>query len=155
MKILIIFFILTALNVVLSTVKSIITVKGSPAIAALINAGYYGFYNLVLVYSVAEFSIYWKMAITFICNLIGVWLVKWLEQKARKDKLWEIRATVPKKYFQAVHFDLRDIPHSYIDIEKYVIFNFYCATQKESKKVKEIINQYEARYFVSESRGEL
>lgn len=155
MKILIIFFILTALNVILSTVKSLITVKGSPLIAALVNAGYYGFYNLVLIYSVADFSIYWKMAITFICNLIGVWLVKRLEQKARKDKLWEIRATVPKKYFSAVHYDLRDIPHSYIDIEKYVIFNFYCATQKESKKVKDIVNQYEARYFVTESRGEL
>lgn len=155
MKILIIFFILTALNVILSTVKSLITVKGSPLIAALVNAGYYGFYNLVLIYSVADFSIYWKMAITFICNLIGVWLVKRLEQKARKDKLWEIRATVPKKYFSAVHYDLRDIPHSYVDIEKYVIFNFYCATQKESKKVKDIVNQYEARYFVTESRGEL
>lgn len=152
MNILIVFFILTILNVILSTIKSIITVKGNAAVAALVNAGYYGFYNLVLIYSVADFSIYWKMAITFICNLIGVFLVKWLEAKSRKEKLWKVEATIPHKYLEAVHLDLADIPHSYIDIEKYAIFNFYCATQKESAKVREIIKQYEAKYFVSETK---
>lgn len=154
MNILIIFFILTILNVTLSTFKSLVTIKSSPAIAALVNAVYYGFYNVVLVCTVADFSIYWKMAITFVCNLIGVWLVKWLEEKARKDKLWEVRATIPSKYADAVHFDLKqiDIPHSYIDIEKYYIFNIYCATQKESAGVKNILNQYDAKYFVTEGK---
>lgn len=151
-NILIIFFILTILNVTLSTIKSIVTIKSSPAIAALVNAGYYGFYNVVLIYTVADFPMWQKVTITFICNLIGVFLVKWLEVKARKDKLWRVEATIPHKYFDAVHFNLRDIPHSYIDIEKYVIFNFYCATQKESKKVKDILSQYDAKYFVTESK---
>lgn len=155
MNILIIFFILTILNVILSTIKSLVTIKAGPAVAAIVNAGYYAFYSLVLIYTVADFSIYWKMAITFVCNLIGVFIVKWLEAKSRKDKLWRVEATVPRKYLEAVHFDLRDIPHSYIDIEKYAIFNIYCATQKESAKVKSIINQYDAKYFVAESRGEL
>lgn len=154
-NLLLIFFVLTILNVILSTIKSIVTIKASPIVAAVVNAGYYAFYNAVLIYSVADFSLYWKMAITFICNLFGVWIVKYLEQKARKDKLWEVRATIPHKYIEAVHFDLKDIPHSYIDIEKYGIFNIYCATQKESAKVKDILSQYGAKYFVTESRGEL
>lgn len=152
MDILIIFFILTILNVILSTVKSIITVKGSPAVAAMVNAFYYGFYNVVLIYTVADFPMWQKVAITFTCNLVGVFIVKWFEAKSRKEKLWKVEATVPHKYLEAVHFDLKEIPHSYIDIEKYAIFNFYCATQKESAKVKEIIKQYDAKYFVSETK---
>lgn len=152
MNILITFFILTILNVILSTVKSIITVKGSPIVAAIVNAIYYGFYNVVLIYTVADFPMWQKVAVTFICNLIGVFIVKWFEAKSRKEKLWKVEVTVPHKYLKAVHFDLREIPHSYIDIEKYAIFNFYCATQKESTKVKEIIKQYDAKYFVSETK---
>lgn len=152
MNILIIFFILTILNVILSTVKSIITVKGSPVVAAMVNAFYYGFYNVVLIYTVADFPMWQKVVITFTCNLIGVFIVKWFEAKSRKEKLWKVEATVPHKYLEAVHFDLKEIPHSYIDIEKYAIFNFYCATQKESAKVKEIIKQYDAKYFVSETK---
>lgn len=152
MNILIIFFILTILNVILSTVKSIITVKGSPVVAAMVNAFYYGFYNVVLIYTVADFPMWQKVVITFTCNLIGVFIVKWFEAKSRKEKLWKVEATVPHKYLEAVHFDLKKIPHSYIDIEKYAIFNFYCATQKESAKVKEIIKQYDAKYFVSETK---
>lgn len=152
MNILITFFILTILNVILSTVKSIITVKGSPIVAAIVNAMYYGFYNVVLIYTVADFPMWQKVAVTFICNLIGVFIVKWFEAKSRKEKLWKVEVTVPHKYLKAVHFDLREIPHSYIDIEKYAIFNFYCATQKESTKVKEIIKQYDAKYFVSETK---
>lgn len=152
MDILIIFFILTILNIILSTVKSIITVKGSPAVTAMINAFYYGFYNVVLIYTVADFPMWQKVAITFTCNLVGVFIVKWFEAKSRKEKLWKVEATVPHKYLKAVHLDLKDIPHSYIDIEKYAIFNFYCATQKESVKVKEIIKQYDAKYFISETK---
>lgn len=152
MDILLIFTILTIVNVIFSTIKSIATVKASPAVASLINGLYYGYYNIVLLYTVADFPMWQKVVITFICNLIGVFIVKWLEVKARKDKLWQVQVTVPRKYLVAVHMDLKNIPHSYIDIEKYAIFNIYCATQKESNTVKQIVNQYQAKYFVTESK---
>lgn len=80
--------------------------------------------------------------------------VKWVEELARKEKLWKIEMTVPTKYRAAVDFDLRDIPHSYIEISnKHTLFNFYCATQAESKKVKDIVAQYGAKYFVAESKN--
>lgn len=152
MDILLIFTILTIVNVIFSTIKSIATVKASPVVASLINGLYYGYYNIVLLYTVADFPMWQKVVITFICNLIGVFIVKWLEVKARKDKLWQVQVTVPRKYLVAVHMDLKNIPHSYIDIEKYAIFNIYCATQKESNTVKQIVNQYQAKYFVTESK---
>lgn len=157
MNILMIFTILTIINVIFSTIKSIATVKASPAVASLVNGLYYGYYNIVLLFTVAEFPLWQKVIVTALCNFVGVYIVKWIENKMRKDHLWKVEATVPHGFIKAVHdiMDMKDIPHSYIDIEKYGIFNIYCATQKESAIVKHILSQYNAKYFVSESRGEL
>lgn len=157
MNILLVFTILTIVNVIFSTIKSIATVKASPAVASLINGLYYGYYNVVLLFTVAEFPLWQKVVVTALCNFVGVYVVKWIENKIRKDRLWKVEFTVPRAYLESVDFDLKqvDIPHSYVDIEKYAIFNAYCGTQAESTIVRGIVEQYNAKYFVSESRGEL
>ena len=153
-KLLITFIILNIFNVIIQTVKSIATVKCGKAVASVVNAVAYGLYTIVTVYLLCDLDLWLKALIVAACNLIGVYVVKLFEEKARKDKLWKVEATVPAKYTNAVHFDLKDVPHSYIEgIGNYTIFNFYCATQKDSAKVKDIINQYEAKYFVSESKN--
>lgn len=150
----ILFFVLTIINVIFSTIKSIVTINGSPFVASFISALYYGYYNIVLIYTVADFPLWQKVAVTFICNLIGVYIVKWAEARARKDKLWKVELTVPTKYKDAIDFDLHDVPHSYIELsDKHTLFNFYCATQVDSAKVKAIADDYEAKYFVAESKN--
>lgn len=152
-NILIIFTTLTIINVIFSTIKSILTVKGSPLIASLINGLYYGYYNIVILYTVADFPLWQKVVVTTLCNIVGVFVVKYIEKRARKDKLWKVEATIPGEYTEAVHSALKEIPHSYIkDVGNYTLFNFYCATQKDSLKVKQVINLYGAKYFVSESK---
>ena len=155
MNTILLFALCTAVNVILSTIKSILTVKGGKLSASFINALTYGFYSYVIVLTSADGMPIWlKMAITAICNFVGVYLVKWIEEKARKDKLWKVELTVPTKYTNTIDFDLHDVPHSYIELsDKHTLFNFYCATQKESAKVKAITNQYEAKYFVAESKN--
>lgn len=155
MNTILLFALCTAVNVILSTIKSILTVKGGKFSASLINAITYGFYSYVIVLTSADGMPIWvKMAITAVCNFVGVYLVKWIEEKARKDKLWKVELTVPTKYTNTIDFDLHDVPHSYIELsDKHTLFNFYCATQKESAKVKAIANQYEAKYFVAESKN--
>ena len=155
MNTILLFALCTAVNVILSTIKSILTVKGGKLSASFINALTYGFYSYVIVLTSADCMPIWlKMAITAVCNFIGVYLVKWIEEKARKDKLWKVELTVPTKYTNIIDFDLHDVPHSYIKLsDKHTLFNFYCATQKESAKVKVIANQYEAKYFVAESKN--
>lgn len=155
MNTILLFALCTAVNVILSTIKSILTVKGGKLSASFINALTYGFYSYVIVLTSADGMPIWlKMAITAVCNFIGVYLVKWIEEKARKDKLWKVELTVPTKYTNIIDFDLHDVPHSYIKLsDKHTLFNFYCATQKESAKVKSIANQYEAKYFVAESKN--
>lgn len=96
MNMLILFSLLTIVNVVFSTIKSIVTIKSGKTVAALISAGYYGYYNIVLIYTVADFPLWQKVVVTFLANLIGVWIVKWGEEKARKDRLWKVEATINK-----------------------------------------------------------
>lgn len=149
----ILFVILSIVNVILNTIKSIVTVNGGKLSAALINAITFFVYTYVIIYTNCELPMFTKALITAIVNFIGVYAVKWIEEKARKDKLWKVEMTIPTEYTNAVDFDLRDVPHSYITISpKHTLFNFYCATQKESQKVKDIANQYEAKYFVAESK---
>ena len=153
MKLLIIFIGLSILNVILNTIKSIVTVNGGKQSAAIINAITFFVYTYVIIYTNCELPMFLKAVITAVTNYIGVYVVKLIEEKSRKDKLWKVEATIPKEYTNAVDFDLKDVPHSYIEgIGKYTIFNFYCATQKDSTKVKDIINQYNAKYFVSETK---
>lgn len=157
-ELLLVFVGLSIVNVVFSTIRSIITINGDKTVASLISGAYFAFYNVMMIYTVADFPMWQKCLITFICNVVGVWLVKWGEEKARKDKLWKVEATIPNQGLSAYDDDclieLRNanIPINYIDVNKYILINCYCATQTESKIVKEILNKYNAKYFVSESK---
>lgn len=156
MKLLIIFIVFNALNVIIQTVKSIATIKCGKTVAALINAIAYGLYTYIVVLTVCDLPLWQKMLIVATCNFVGVFIVKWVEEKARKDKLWKIEATVLRGWTQKLHreLDQADIPHNYLEnVGKYTLFNLYCATQKQSQKAKEIMANYEAKYFVSETKN--
>ena len=153
-KFLLTFVILSIINVVFSTIRSLVTINGTKLSASLLSGAYFAFYNVMMIYTVADFPMWQKCLITFICNVVGVWLVKWGEEKARKDKLWKVEATVKPHFAKHVieYCQSAEIPFSYIDIEKYILFNFYCATQKESAIVKHLLDKYHAKYFVAESK---
>ena len=154
MKLLIIFIVLNIANVIIQTVKSIATVKCGKAVAAIVNAVAYGLYTIVTVYLMCELDLYLKAGIVALCNLVGVYVVKLIEEKARKDKLWKVEATVLPSQAEWLISRLTEqyIPFNYIDVEKYVIFNIYCATQNESSIAKAHLDVANAKYFVSESK---
>lgn len=153
-QLLTLFIVLSILNVILNTIKSIVTVKGSPFVASLVNGLTFFVYTYVIIFTNCELNMHLKAIITAVVNIIGVYIVKLIEEKARKDKMWKIEMTIPTQYLEAVDYDLAEIPHNYIKIsEKHTLFNFYCATQKETIKVKEIVNQYGAKYFISETKN--
>ena len=82
-KLLLIFIILNITNVIIQTVKSLVTVKCGKTAAALINAVAYGLYTVVVIYTVCELPLYLKALIVAICNLVGVYVVKLIEERAR------------------------------------------------------------------------
>lgn len=158
MELLIIFIVLNILNVIIQTVNSIATVKCGKVAAAVVNALAYGLYTIVTVYMMCELDLWLKAGIVALCNLVGVYVVKLIEEKARKDKVWKVECTIPANQVERLKFILHqyadDIPYNYIDIQKYYIFNFYCATQTQSTTVKTLLEQcnFEVKYFVSESK---
>lgn len=111
-RLVLIFIVLNIVNVILQTVKSIATVKCGKTMAALVNAIAYGLYTIVLVYTVCNLPLMLKAIVVAVCNLVGVYVVKLIEERTRKDKLWKVEATVDSKYTQSLHETLNnsDIP---------------------------------------------
>lgn len=154
MNMLILFSFLTIINVVFSTIKSIVTIKSGKTVASLISAGYYGYYNVVLIYTVADFPLWQKVVVTFLANLIGVWLVKWGEEKARKDKLWLVKITIPVNYSDIIKKELNNnnISFTYYDINKYFVFDCFCENQKNTKIVSTLCKKYQGKIFATENK---
>lgn len=156
MTFLITFIVLSIINVIFSTVRSITTIKGSTLVASLVSGGYFAFYNIMLIYTVTDFPMWQKCVITFFCNVFGVAIVKLIEAKMQKDKLWKVEATINKTNQNDVREMLNKakVPYNYIEgVGKYTIFNVFCATQNQSIAVREILKAYNAKYFVTESKA--
>ena len=153
-ELLITFIVLNIINVIMQTIKSIATLKCGKGIASLVNAITFALYTIVTVYMMCELPLGLKAVVVGLCNLVGVWVVKFFEEKATKDKLWKVEITLRPQYLEKVITVLNDlnIPFNYVNINKYYLLNIYCATQKESAMVKQIVDKYNAKYFVSESK---
>ena len=155
MKLLIIFIALNVFNVILQTVKNIVTIKCGKTLSAIINAVAFGLYTIVTVYTMCDLPLAVKALVVALCNLVGVYVVKLIEEKMRKDKLWKVEATVYDVYAGSLVAELNkaEMSFNYIEgIGKYMIFNIFCETQEQSRKAKQILDYHKAKYFVSESK---
>ena len=148
------FIIANILNVIIQTIKSIATVKCGKVSASIINALAYGFYTYIIVLTMCDLPLMTKALVVAVCNLVGVYVVKLVEEKARKDKLWLVKMTIPHKNAEEVKNALEqtEIPFSYVDIQKYVVFDTYCYTQKDTAKVEEICKTNKGKMFATENR---
>lgn len=156
MKLLVIFIVLNIANVIIQTVKSLVTVKAGKGMASIVNAIAYGLYTIVTVYLMCDLDLWLKALIVALCNLVGVFIVKFIEEKTRKAKLWKVETSILKGYQKDIITLLvkADIPFNYIEgIGKYTLFNIFCSTEKQSIAVREILKTYKAKYFVSESKS--
>ena len=155
MKLLVLFIVMNVVNVVIQTIKSIATIKCGKTAAAIVNAVAYGLYTYIVVLTMCDLPLLAKCLIVAGANFVGVFVVKFFEEKARKDKLWKVEATVHQCYRDDLHYSLKnvDLPHNFIDnVGLYTVFNIYCATQEESVMAKTLLDRYKAKYFVSESK---
>lgn len=153
-KLLIIFIALNVVNVIIQTVKSIATIKCGKVMAALVNAIAYGLYTVVVVYTVCDLPLWLKVVVVGVANLIGVYVVKWGEEKARKDKVWLVKTTIPTENAeQAKHFlEQAEISFTYYDLQKYFVFDTFCDTQEETTKVLQICKTCSGKAFATENK---
>ena len=155
MNLIVMFIILSIINVVFSTIRSITTIKSGKTVASLISGGYFAFYNVMLIYTVMDFPMWEKCVITFGCNVIGVFTVKLVEQKMRKDRIWKLELTIRSIHADqmAAELEKTGIPYNYIpNIGKHTIFNVFAATPAETELAHEIAKRYNAKTFASETK---
>lgn len=148
----IIFFLCSLINVMLSTLKTILTVKASKGVATLINAITYGFYAIV-VKQLASLDLITTVSVTIITNIIGVYVSMWLLEKVKKDCLWKISITtkdenlINKIENFGIEYTVNPVEykkHTYYSIE------VFSENQKDSTIIKNILNEYNVKYNVTE-----
>ena len=151
MKTFIIFVVLNILNVILQTVKSLLTTKGGKYSASIMNAVAYAVYTVVLVYMTCELSTISKALIVGGCNLVGVYIVKSIEEKKQTRKIYKIEFTVSANTLEKI-MNAEQLNHyNIIKVGDMNIINFY-VDKKDLNTVKTITEKYDGKYIIT--RGE-
>ena len=148
----IIFTVCSLVNVILSTMKTILTVRSTKVVASVINAVTYGFYAIV-VKQLASLDLTVTVIVTIATNLIGVYLSMWIMDKMKKDCLWKISITTKDKSIvkKIENFDI-EYTMSPIQYKKetYYSIEIFSKNQKDSTIIKNILNEYKVKYNVTE-----
>ena len=149
-KVVIIFIVCSLVNVILSTLKTLIMVNAGEKMSILINAVCYGFYTLV-VKQLGSVDYITAVVVTILANIVGVWISYRIMGLFTKDKLWRITATLKdKKQFAECVAQLEKYNIGFTPIEKTTSVDIYSYNQKESAIIKSILNNYEYKYFIQE-----
>lgn len=152
-----IFFICQLINVILSTMRSIITIKGSVHLSAVFNAISYTFYaGVVKLITNQDMTV--VLIVTLLTNLMGVYIARFILDKMTKDKLWVFNATLKTKNCSVEKIvemlKVAEIKYIYseIIIDKLYSFQIFAPTQKESKMIKEILSNYDIKFYITEAK---
>ena len=154
MNALILFIVCTFASVVIGTVKSVMTIRGTKLSASIwnaMNAGLYSF--IVILTATAELTIGEKIIITSGCNLIGVYIVKLIEERMRKERVWKIEMSIHTEDLDTLDTALKAIaiPHNYMIVGKHTVFNCYCETKQQTSDVLELGKIVNAKCFANET----
>lgn len=150
LKVIIIFCVCSLINVILSTLKTLIMVNAGEKMSILINAICYGFYSFV-VKQLGAVDYITAVVVTILANIVGVWISYRIMNLFKKDKLWRITATLKtKKEFEECIEKLTKYNIGYTPVKDTNSIDIYSYNQKESTIIKNILNNYDYKYFVQE-----
>lgn len=154
-KIVAVFFICSLINVILSTLKTLIMVHAGRNSAIIINAITYSFYTLV-VKQLAAVDYATAVIVTLLTNIIGVYLSYCIMDKFTKEKLWRITATLKTaKEKEKCIEQLKKYNIGFTDIVESNAVDIYSYTQEESSIIKNILSNYKYKYFIQEMNKKL
>lgn len=151
-KMVLLFFGLQLVNVMLSTAKSIITVKGDKKLSCVVNAVSYTFYACI-VKMITTQDMMIVGVVTFITNIIGVYLITFILEKLRKDRLWRISVTIKsKEVLKEITEGLGNynIKFLEVDSERYHLIDIFSYTSAESTLIKEVLKNKKIKYTIQE-----
>ena len=145
-------------NVIISTIKYVVTVKSRPDVAAIVNALSYTV-SAVITYFIAKQDILPVIIITFVSNMIGVPIGRWIVDKCSKERLWVYHATVRCTEAEAMKIrkQLKDenLVHSTfeeISLNTLYSMRFFAYGKEDSRAIKSILESKDAKYYIIEPR---
>ena len=151
------FVILTVVNVILQTARTIITVKGGLFWSSVISSIAFGFYTIMIVWTICDLPMWLKATITAMANFAGTYLVKYVEMKVRKQRLWMVDVVIFKKNLEYAKQFLNEsgIQFSEMPISNSEshVFHIYSNTQDESRRIRDLLKKFNAKYVVVESKS--
>lgn len=155
----ILFIILQVINVILSTIKSIVMIKGSKWGAIIANTIYFGVYTAVLKQISAIDNLFVLVVITMLANFFGTWFGIVITDKLRKADLWIIKTVIRIGYVKDYKKALNDAGIKYISYQttwdEYTAIDIFSESRTQSKKIKEILLKFKAKYSIYKSHQDL
>lgn len=149
-----IFITVQLVNVIIATIKSIVTVNGGRMSASVISAVSYTFAAVITkLLTTQSFAV--AIVVTFITNIIGVWLGKYIMDKREPERLWTVNATVRGKEKQELEKKLlkRSIQFILLPAENdRYLYTIFARSKAESSLLKEILSEFDVKYNIIVSR---
>lgn len=153
------FIILQVVNVILSTIKSIVMIKGNKWGTIIANTIYFGVYTAVLKQLTAIDNLIILVIITMLANFFGTWLGINITEKLRKADLWTIKVVIKIEYIKDFKQALNDANLKYISYQttwdEYTAIDIFSETRSQSALVKPILERFNAKYSIHTSRQDL
>lgn len=149
-KVVIVFCICSLINVILSTLKTLIMVNAGRSSAIIINAVCYGFYTLV-VKQLSSVDYVTAVVVTILANIVGVWISYKIMDLFKKDKLWRITVTLKtlEEHSSCVE-ELTKYNIGFTRVNDSLSIDIYSYNQTESAVIKNILSNYKHKYFIQE-----
>jgi hypothetical protein len=145
------FFLISLVNVILSSTKSICTVRYGRGVNVLTNVIAYSFY-VIVVKQTADLQLTITVLSTAAANALGVWLSYVILDHIQKDRLWKVEVVVPKCFTEQLHYELKSISHNYVELGPKTLFNFYCETKADTSLVVKYCQACEGKFFATENK---
>ena len=153
-----IFTLLQLVNVILSTMRSILTVKASKTVSAIFSAVSYTFYAGI-VKLMTEQDMWVVLSTTFATNIIGVYVANIILDLFKKEKLWVFTATA-KTELETVMTVVKmlncgGVKTIYNEVVKDKLYSLqiFSYSRKESEMITEILKNYDIKYFATENKA--
>lgn len=152
------FVVLNFVNVLVNTARSLVTIKGGKWLASLMNAVCYGYYTIIIVITATyEMPLLIKCIAVALVNFIGVFTIKFCEEKFRKERMWIYNATakMDSENLNNVVLLLKnaDIKLVYSKVaEELYTLSIFSNDSKESEMVKSILDNYSIKYYAVETK---
>ena len=154
MKLIILFTVLTVVNVVIQTVKSLCTVRCSTFTSACVNALAYGLYGNGIFFTTSEGMALWaKASITAIANFFGVYAANIIFEKLfSKTVRWKIEVSIPNELNRQFEGYLNEREFEWCFCGRgngWTNYAVFCPDKNASAALREILPM-EAKYYVVE-----